>query len=69
MQSLLASSSYAIALASVLALNELSSSHAMAEPPPTYAVADGTINPLKPEFIIVIFIHYKPRIAVAILDL
>ena len=26
-------------------------------------------NPLKPEFIIVIFIHYKPRIAVAILDL
>ena len=24
---------------------------------------------LKPEFIIVIFIHYKPRIAVAILDL
>ena len=27
------------------------------------------INPFKPEFIIVIFIHYKPRIAVAILDL
>ena len=27
------------------------------------------INPLKPEFTIVIFIHYKPRIAVAILDL
>ena len=26
-------------------------------------------NPLKPEFTIVIFIHYKPRIAVAILDL
>ena len=26
-------------------------------------------NPLKPEYIIVIFIHYKPRIAVAILDL
>ena len=26
-------------------------------------------NPFKPEFIIVIFIHYKPRIAVAILDL
>ena len=27
------------------------------------------INPFKSEFIIVIFIHYKPRIAVAILDL
>ena len=26
-------------------------------------------DPLKPEFTIVIFIHYKPRIAVAILDL
>ena len=26
-------------------------------------------NPFKPEFIIVIFIHYKPRIAVAILNL
>ena len=26
-------------------------------------------NPFKPELIIVIFIHYKPRIAVAILDL
>ena len=26
-------------------------------------------NPLKPEFTIVIFIHYKPRIAVAILNL
>ena len=26
-------------------------------------------NPFKPEFIIVIFTHYKPRIAVAILDL
>ena len=26
-------------------------------------------NPFKPEFNIVIFIHYKPRIAVAILDL
>ena len=26
-------------------------------------------NPLEPEFTIVIFIHYKPRIAVAILDL
>ena len=28
-----------------------------------------TLNPFKPEFTIVIFIHYKPRIAVAILDL
>ena len=27
------------------------------------------INPFKPEFTIVIFIHYKTRIAVAILDL
>ena len=27
------------------------------------------INPLTPEFTIVIFIHYKPRIAIAILDL
>ena len=27
------------------------------------------VNPFKPEFNIVIFIHYKPRIAVAILDL
>ena len=27
------------------------------------------INPFKPEFTIVIFIHYKPRIAAAILDL
>ena len=26
-------------------------------------------NPFKPEFIIIIFIHYKPRIAVTILDL
>ena len=26
-------------------------------------------NPFKPEFTIVIFIHYKPRIAIAILDL
>ena len=26
-------------------------------------------SPFKPEFTIVIFIHYKPRIAVAILDL
>ena len=28
-----------------------------------------SLNPFNPEFIIVIFIHYKPRIAVAILDL
>ena len=28
-----------------------------------------SVNPFKPEFTIVIFIHYKPRIAVAILDL
>ena len=27
------------------------------------------LNPFKPEFVIVILIHYKPRIAVAILDL
>ena len=27
-----------------------------------------TINSFKPEFTIVIIIHYKPRIAVAILD-
>ena len=27
------------------------------------------VNPFKPEFTIVISIHYKPRIAVAILDL
>ena len=26
-------------------------------------------NPFRPEFTIVIFIHYKPRIAAAILDL
>ena len=26
-------------------------------------------NPFKPEFTIAIFIHYKPRIATAILDL
>ena len=28
-----------------------------------------TLNPFNPEFTIVIFIHYKPRIAAAILDL
>ena len=27
------------------------------------------LNPFKPEFPIVIFIHYKPRIAIAILTL
>ena len=27
------------------------------------------LNPNKPEFTIVIFVHYKPRIALAILDL
>ena len=27
------------------------------------------INPVKPEYTIAIFIHYKPRIAVGILDL
>ena len=27
------------------------------------------INPFRPEFTIIIFIHYKPRIAVAIPDL
>ena len=26
-------------------------------------------NPFEPEFTIVIFIHYKPQIAIAILDL
>ena len=26
-------------------------------------------NPFRPDFTIVIFIHYKPRIAVAIVDL
>ena len=30
---------------------------------------EAFFNPLKSEFTIVIFIHYKPRIAVAILDL
>ena len=33
------------------------------------SAAQGLINPLKPEFTIAIFIHYKPRIAVAILAL
>ena len=34
-----------------------------------HTVSSDGINPFKPEFTIVIFIHYKPRIAVAILDL
>ena len=33
------------------------------------AVHRKLLNPFKPKFNIVIFIHYKPRIAVAILDL
>ena len=33
------------------------------------AVTFDWITPFKPEFIIVILTHYKPRIAVAILDL
>ena len=28
-----------------------------------------TVNPFRPKFTVVIFIHHKPRIAVAILDL
>ena len=31
--------------------------------------SDSDFNPLKPEFTIVIYIHYEPRIAVAILDM
>ena len=35
-----------------------------------FAINRKLFNPFKPEFTIVIFIHYKPRrIAVAILDL
>ena len=30
---------------------------------------EAWVNPFKPEFTIVIFIHYKPRIAAAIPDL
>ena len=33
------------------------------------ASSSAYFNPFEPEFTIVIFIHYKPRIAVAILDL
>ena len=29
----------------------------------------AALNPFEPEFTIVIFIHYKPRVAAAILDL
>ena len=32
-------------------------------------MSECDFNPFKPEFTIVTFIHYKPRIAVAILDL
>ena len=35
----------------------------------SYSHLNITLNPFKPDFTIVIFIHYKPRIAVAILDL
>ena len=35
----------------------------------TYLINPLTVNPFKPEFTFVIFIHYKPRVAVAILDL
>ena len=41
---------------------------AWASPFNPFTTGTGT-NPFKPEFTIVIFIHYKPRIAVAILDL
>ena len=34
-----------------------------------HAIMIQVINPFRPEFTIVIFIHYKPRIAVAILNL
>ena len=34
-----------------------------------YMIVSNSFNPFKPEFTIVIFIHYKPRIALAILDL
>ena len=33
------------------------------------AISGEEVNPFKSEFTIVIFIYYKPRIAVAILDL
>ena len=34
-----------------------------------FYIKNQLFNPFKPEVTIVIFIHYKPRIAVAILDL
>ena len=34
-----------------------------------FNISSRVIVPLKPEFTIVIFIHYKPQIAVAIIDL
>ena len=34
-----------------------------------YIIQIQRFNPFKPEFTIFIFIHYKPRYAVAILDL
>ena len=34
-----------------------------------YTTIIQRFNPFEPEFTIIIFIHYKPRIAVAILDL
>ena len=33
-----------------------------------YNYVPASLNSFKPEFTIVIFIHYKPRIAAAILD-
>ena len=35
----------------------------------TQLIKYPSINPFRPEFTFVIFIHYKPRIAVAIFDL
>ena len=41
-----------------------------ARPPARYGDhISHSLNPFKPEFIIVIFIHYKPWIAVPIFDL
>ena len=41
----------------------------LAEHTPLFERMRCVYNPFNPEFTIVIFIHYKPRIAVAILDL
>ena len=41
----------------------------VSEHDPGNRVSSSNFNPFKPEFTIFIFIHYKPRIAVAILDL